>query len=89
MIPKLIRLGIETTLKIIWEEITIINIQIVNKNDKFNWIVDELYIKAESIIFNISNININISDLVFRFTFNNKEFFRQLLRCDKYKINKR
>ena len=78
MIPKLIRLGIETTLKIICEEITIRNIQIVNKNDKFNGIVDELYIKAENIIFNkinISNININIRDLVFRFPFNNKEFF--------------
>ena len=78
MIPKLIRLGIETTLKIICEKITIRNIQIVNKNDKFNGNVYKLYIKAENIIFNkinISNININIRDLVYRFTFDNKEFF--------------
>jgi len=33
MIPKLIRLGVETTLKIICEKIIIRNIQIVNKNE--------------------------------------------------------
>ena len=75
MIPKLIKLGIETILKTICEEITIKNIQLVNKNNKFNGIINELYIKAESIIFNkinISFININIRDLVIRFPLNNK-----------------
>jgi len=78
MIPKLIRLGVETILKIICEKIIIKNILIVNKNDKFNGIIDELYIKAESIIFNkinISNININVRNLALRFEFNNKKFF--------------
>ena len=77
MISKLIRLGVENILKIICEKITIRNILIVNKNNKFNGIIDELYIKAESIIFNkinISNVNIKISDLVLRFAFNNKKF---------------
>ena len=50
MIPKLIRLGIKTTLKIICEEIIIKDIYIVSKNNKFSWIIDKLYIKAESII---------------------------------------
>ena len=83
MIPKLIRLGIETILKIICEKIIIKNIQIVNKNDKFDGIIDELYIKAESIIFNkinISNVNIKITDLVLRFAFNNKKYF--IDNCD-------
>ena len=78
MIPKLIRLGVETILIIICEKIIIKNILIVNKNDKFNGIIDELYIKAESIIFNkinISNININVRNLALRFEFNNKKFF--------------
>ena len=43
MILKLIRLGVETILKIICEKIIIKNILIVNKNDKFNGIIDELY----------------------------------------------
>ena len=78
MILKLIRLGVETILKIICEKIIIKNILIVNKNDKFNGIIDELYVKAESIIFNkinISNININVRNLALRFEFNNKKFF--------------
>ena len=78
MIPKLIKLGIETTLKVICEEIVIKNIKIVNKNDIFNGIIDELSIKAESIIFNkinISYINIKIRDLVLNLSFNNKKFF--------------
>ena len=78
MIPKLIRLGIKTTLKIICEDIIIKDIQIVSKNNKLSWIIDELHIKAESIIFNkinISNINSNIRDLFIRFAFNNKVIF--------------
>ena len=77
MIPKFIRLGVETILKIICEKIIIKNIKIININ-KFNGIIDEIYIKAESIIFNkinISNINISIKDLVLRLAFNNKKFF--------------
>tara|TARA_Y100001933_G_scaffold240995_1_gene267031 strand:+ start:273 stop:860 length:588 start_codon:yes stop_codon:yes gene_type:complete len=78
MIPKLITLGVETILKIICEKIIIRNIQIVNKNNKFNGTIDELEIKAESIIFNkiyISNINIKIKDLVLNFTLNKEKFF--------------
>ena len=78
MIPKLIRLGVETILKIICEKIIIKNILIVNKNDKFKGAIDELYIKAESIIFNkiyISNINIKLNNLVLNFALNNKKFF--------------
>ena len=78
MISKLIRLGVENILKIICEKIIIRNILIVNKNNKFNGIIDELYIKAESIIFNkinISNIDIKISDLVLRLALNNKKTF--------------
>tara|TARA_Y100001978_G_scaffold192906_1_gene198474 strand:- start:88 stop:678 length:591 start_codon:yes stop_codon:yes gene_type:complete len=78
MIPKFIRLGVETILKIICEKIIIKDILINNKNDKFDGIIDELYIKAESIIFNkinISNISINLRNLVLRFAFNNKKFF--------------
>ena len=78
MIPKLITLGVETILKIICEKIIIRNIQIVNKNNKFNGTIDELEIKADSIIFNkiyISNINIKIKDLVLNFTLNKEKFF--------------
>ena len=77
MIPKFIKLGVETILKIICEKITIRNIHIVKKNNNFNGIIDELYIKAESVIFNkinISNINIYLRDLVIRFAFNKKRF---------------
>ena len=78
MISKLIRLGIENILKKICEKIIIRDIFIVNKNNKFSGIIDELYIKAESIIFNkinISNIDIKISDLVLKLAFNNKKSF--------------
>ena len=57
MIPKLIRLGVQTILKIICENIIIENIQIINKNDKFNGTIDEIYVKAEKIIFNEINIS--------------------------------
>ena len=78
MISKLSRLVVENILKIICEKIIINNILIVNKNNKFSGIIDELYIKAESIIFNkinISNIDIKISDLVLNLAFNNKKSF--------------
>ena len=78
MISKLIRLGVENILKIICEKIIIRNILIVNKNNKFSGIIDELYIKAESIVFNkinISVIDIKISDLVLRLGLNNKKSF--------------
>ena len=78
MISKLIKLGVENILKIICEKIIINNIIIVNKNNKFSGIIDELYIKAESIIFNkinISDIDIKISDLVLKLAFNNKKSF--------------
>ena len=78
MISKLIRLGVENILKIICEKIIIRNILIVNKNNKFSGIIDHLYIKAESIIFNkinISDIDIKISDLFLRLAFNNKKSF--------------
>ena len=78
MIPKLITLGIETILKIICEKIIIRNIQLVKKKDKFNELIDELNIKAESIIFQkiyISNVNINIKNLVLRFSLNKEKFF--------------
>ena len=78
MIPKFIRLGVETILKIFCEKILIRNIQIVNKNKNFNETIDELYIKAESIIFNkinISKINIYLRDVILRFAFNNKKIF--------------
>tara|TARA_B100000212_G_scaffold46334_1_gene29919 strand:+ start:1182 stop:1769 length:588 start_codon:yes stop_codon:yes gene_type:complete len=78
MIPKFMRLGIVTILKIICEKITIKNIEIVNKNNKLKGVIDELYIKAESIIFNkiyISNINIKLSNLVLKFALNKKKFF--------------
>ena len=78
MISKFSRLVVENILKIICEKIIINNIFIVNKNNKFSGIIDELYIKAESIIFNkinISNIDIKISDLVLKLAFNNKKSF--------------
>ncbi len=78
MISTLSRLLVENILKIICEKIIINNILIVNKNNKFSGIIDELYIKAESIIFNkinISNIDIKISDLVLKLSFNNKKSF--------------
>ena len=78
MIPKLIRLGVQTILKIICEKIIIKNIKIVQENYKFNGKIDELYIKAESIIFNkinIDNINIFIRDLVLRLEFNKEKCF--------------
>ena len=78
MISKLSKLVVENILKIICEKIIINNILIVNKNNKFSGIIDELYIKAESIIFNkinISNIDIKISDLVLKLAFNNKKSF--------------
>ena len=78
MISKLIRLGVENILKIICEKIIISNIRIINKNNKFSGIIDELYIKAESVIFNkinISNIDIKISDLFLRLPLNNKKSF--------------
>ena len=77
MIPNFIRLGIETILRIFCEKIIIKNIQIFNKNCKFNEKIDELYIKAENIIFNkinISNINIKIKDINLKLKFN-KNFF--------------
>tara|TARA_B100000212_G_scaffold148238_1_gene111382 strand:- start:74 stop:661 length:588 start_codon:yes stop_codon:yes gene_type:complete len=78
MIPKFIRLGVVTILKIICEKITIKDIEIVNKNENLKGVIDELYVEAESIIFNkinISNIKINISNLVLRSVFYNKKFF--------------
>ena len=78
MISKLIRLGVKNILKIICEKIIIKDILIVNKNNKFSGIIDELYIKAESIIFNkinISNIDIKIRDLVLRLSINNEKSF--------------
>ena len=77
MIPNFIRLGIETILRIFCEKIIIKKIQILNKNNKFNEKIDELYIKAENIIFNkinISNINIKIKDINLKLKFN-KYFF--------------
>ena len=77
MIPNFIRLGIETILRIFCEKIIIKKIRILNKNNKFNEKIDELYIKAENIIFNkinISNINIKIKDINLKLKFN-KNFF--------------
>ena len=78
MISKFSRLVVENILKIICEKIIINNIFIVNKNNKFSGIIDELYIKAESIIFNkinISKIDVKIRDLVLRLAFNNRKSF--------------
>ena len=97
MISKLIRLGVENILKIICEKIIIRNILIVNKNNKFSGIIDELYIKAESIIFNkinISEIDIKISDLLLRSVLNkNKSFIENSyvlinMRLTRDNINK-
>jgi len=77
MIPNFIRLGIETILRIFCEKIIIKDVQIFNKNCKFNEKIDELYIKAENIIFNkinISNINIKLKDINLKLKFN-KNFF--------------
>ena len=77
MIPNFIRLGIETILRIFCEKIIIKDVQIFNKNCKFNEKIDELYIRAENIIFNkinISNINIKIKDINLKLKFN-KNFF--------------
>ena len=77
MIPNFIRLGIETILRIFCEKIIIKDIQIFNKNCKFNEKIDELYIKAENIIFNkinINNINIKIKNINLKLKFN-KNFF--------------
>ena len=78
MIPKLIRLGVETILKIICEKIIIKNILIVHKKDKFTGKIDKLCIKAEDIIFNKINIsltNIYVRNIVLRFGLNNKKKF--------------
>ena len=78
MILKLIKLGIENILKIICEKIIIKNIKVINKYNKFNGKIDELCIKAESIIFNkihISTIDIHIRNIIFRLGLNNKIFF--------------
>ena len=97
MISKLIKLGVENILKIICEKIIIRNILIVNKNNKFSGIIEELYIKAESIIFNkinISDIDIKISDLVLRLAFNYRKSFIENsyalinMRLTKDNINK-
>ena len=83
MIPKLIRLGVENVLKIICEKIIIKNIEIIDKDKKLNRKIDKLFIKAESIIFNkinISNIIINLKDVIIRFKFNKKIFFIE--NCD-------
>tara|TARA_B100000212_G_scaffold327848_1_gene291524 strand:+ start:73 stop:660 length:588 start_codon:yes stop_codon:yes gene_type:complete len=77
MIPKLIRLGVETILKVICEKITIKDILIINKNNEFRGIIEEINIKAETIIYNkinISNINISIRDVVLNYPFNNRKF---------------
>ena len=97
MISKLSRLVVENILKIICEKIIIRNILIVNKNNKINGIIEELYIKAESIIFNkiyISDIDIKISDLVLRLAFNYRKSFIENsyalinMRLTKDNINK-
>ena len=77
MIPKLIRLGVQTILKIICENIIIKNIQIINKDDKFNGTIDEIYIRAEKIIFNkinISKINFRIRNVDLKSALNSKKF---------------
>lgn len=83
MIPKFFSLGVETLLKIICEKIIIKDIQIINKINNLNGIIDQLNIKAESIIFkkiNISNINIQIRGPVLRLIFDNKKFLIE--NCD-------
>ena len=97
MIPNLIRLGIETILKIKCEKIIIKDIQILNKKDRFNGGLDEISIKAENIIFNkinISNIYINIKDVNLKFAFFEKNFILDggiatiVMRLTKENINK-
>ena len=97
MIPNLIRLGIETILKIKCETIIIKDIQIFNKKDRFNGGIDEISIKAENIIFNkinISNIYINIKDVNLKFAFFEKNFILDggiatiVMRLTKENINK-
>ena len=97
MISKLSSFVVENILKIICERIKINNILIVNKNNKFSGIIDELYIKAESIIFNkinISNIDVKICNLVLNVAFNNKKSFIKnpyasiKMRLTKDNINK-
>ena len=73
MIPKLIKLGVRSILEIICEKIIIKNIKVVINNEKYNGKIDELYIKAEDIIFNkinISYIDINLRDLICKISFN-------------------
>ena len=97
MIPNLIRLGIETILKIKCETIIIKDIQILNKKDRFNGGIDEISIKAENIIFNkinINNIYINIKDVNLKFAFFEKNFILDggiatiVMRLTKENINK-
>ena len=97
MIPNLIRLGIETILKIKCETIIIKDIQIFNKKDRFNGGIDEISIKAENIIFNkinISNIYINIKDVNLKFAIFEKNFIldggiaKIVMRLTKENINK-
>ena len=97
MIPNLIRLGIETILKIKCEKIIIKDIQILNKKDRFNGGIDEISIKAENIIFNkinINNIYINIKDVNLKFAFFEKNFILDggiatiVMRLTKENINK-
>ena len=77
MNPKLVILGIQTILKIICEKIIVKNINIINKSNNLNGKIDELHIRAESIIFNkinISNLDIYIRDIFLRFQFYKKKF---------------
>ena len=78
MIPNLIRLGVEKILKIICEKITIKSIRLVNKKGIFNGKIEQLFISAESIIFNkinISKIIIRVNDLVIKFALNKNILF--------------
>ena len=78
MNPKLVSLGIQAILKIICEKIIVKNINIINKSNNFNGKIDELHIRAETIIFNkinINNIDIYIRDINLRVAFNKKKFF--------------
>ncbi len=97
MIPKLLILGVDTILKIICEKIIIKNIKIINKNKKFNIKTDELYIEAESVVFNkinISKISIKIKDIILQFAINKNNFFIKScyaevkIRLSKDNINK-
>ena len=94
MIPKFIRFGIETTLKIFCEKITIKKINIVKKNDEK---IDELHIKAESVSFNkinISKINIYVKNIIIKFALHKNPFFIEncnpviYMRLTKDNINK-